>query len=90
MRITKWIEPPQIEVEIDICGEDMIAALYSDPANYAPERLLKRAVNQLAEIIKNLPDEAVAALTPTVREMVHTFLLDQAKRFEAPAEGSGR
>lgn len=90
MRITKWVELPGMGVDIDICGDDVIAALYSDPADYAPERLLKRAVNQLAEIIKNLPDEAVAALTPTAREMIRTFLLDQSKRFAAPAEGGDR
>jgi len=80
MKVTKWVEF-STEVEIDIDGADAVAAIIGDTDGWTPDALIKRAINNVGSLIRNLGPDVVASLTPEARAIIRTFCLEQAERF---------
>lgn len=81
MKITKWVDFPSQEIEIDIGSEDVIEALLDVGDDMLKAEAVYRAVNNLANVFRKLPDEAIALLTAPARGTIGNFLAEQEKRF---------
>ena len=81
MRITKRIGVPDVEVDIDITGEEAVQAIIGETEGWTPRQLMLRAVNNVAGIFRALPDSVVEEFTPEQRRLVAELFEEQAKRF---------
>jgi len=81
VRVTKWIEIPGQEIEIEISGADAVEAMLEGSEEWTPEQLVLSACNNFLTTIQRLPDAAIAAQTPEVRKLVADVFEVQAKRF---------
>jgi hypothetical protein len=81
MKIVKLVSVPDVEVEIEISGEEAVNAILGDQEGWTPRQLLMRAVNNLASFFKKLPDTIVAELNSEQRKLITDFFEDQARRF---------
>ena len=78
MKIFKHIDISR-EIEVDITVEDIINALNEDTDTLA--QVLK-GINNLSVFYRAITDEIIKEMTPGQREVMHTFLSDQAKRYK--------
>jgi len=80
MKIIKWIEYNQ-EIEIEIGTDDVIVALLEGSEDCPPKQAVTRAVNNLANVFRKMPDSAIAELSGPARHTIAEFLAEQEKRF---------
>jgi hypothetical protein len=88
MKVTKWVEFSK-EIEVEISGEEAVAAITDDPDGVAPELHLKRAVSSFFVFLKHVPDLTIANLTPEARKTIHKGLTEQVDRFKVKEEDYG-
>jgi len=88
MRITKMISIPDVEVNIDITGEDAVDAILGETEDWTPRQLLTRVVNNLSSFFKALPDSTIEEFTAEQRRLVAEMFEEQAKRFRQSLLGS--
>jgi hypothetical protein len=81
MKVVKLCSVPDVEVEIEISGEEAVNAILGDQEGWTPRQLLMRAVNNLASFFKKLPDTAIAELNGAQRKLIADFFEEQARRF---------
>jgi hypothetical protein len=81
MKVTKLVSVPDVEIEIEISGEEAVQAILGDEEGWTPRQLLMRAVNNLAAFFKKLPDTIIAELHDEQRKLIADFLEEQARRF---------
>lgn len=81
MKITKLVSVPDVEIELEISGEDAVGAIFGDQDGWTPQQLLMRILNNLAAFLKNLPDSVIAELNDVQRKMIADFLAQQSLRF---------
>ncbi|MGC1780883.1 MAG: hypothetical protein WA708_00015 [Acidobacteriaceae bacterium] len=81
MKISKWIELPGQEIEIEIDGNDAANAILNGSDDWTPEQLVRRVCNNFLSVFQKLPDAAIAAQTPEVRKIVADVMEAQAARF---------
>ena len=81
MKISKLVSVPDVEVEIEISGEEAVNAILGDQEGWTPRQLLMRAVNNLASFFKKLPDTVIAELNDAQRKLIADFFEEQARRF---------
>jgi hypothetical protein len=81
MKFSKLVSIPDVEVEIEITGEEAVNAILGDQERWTPRQLLMRAVNNLASFFKKLPDTVVAELNGDQRKLIADFFEEQARRF---------
>lgn len=92
MKITKWVDIPSQEVEIEIGLDDIRIALSkafgaalprNDENDESPTSLdVMLALASIGSFLRALTDEQIATLMPSQRVVIATFLAEQAKRFE--------
>lgn len=81
MRITKNIRVPDIDVDVEITGEDAVEAIIGETHGWTPRQLMLRVLNNLAAFFKALPDSVIAELNSDQRGLIAGFFEEQAKRF---------
>jgi len=77
MKIEKF-ESVDVSVTVDVSAEDIASHIFSESESL-PSVL--RALNNVACALKGIPDERIAEMTDVQREMVETFLREQAARY---------
>ena len=86
MQVKAWKNLGEVEVTVDISVEDIsdtlaeyFVAVDKDDRN-VPNGEVERTLNQCGQFLRALTDEHIARLSPDARELVGTFLAEQAKR----------
>jgi hypothetical protein len=82
MKITTMVRMPDQEIEVDIDGNDIVAAMLGETEGYAPDQLIRRAFNNIGAFMQKMPDEAIVRLGPECRNLISNFCLAQASRFK--------
>lgn len=82
MLVTKMVSLPDMEVEVYIDGNEIVAAMLGDTEGWKPEQLIQRAFNNIGGFMQKMPDEEIARLSPEVRDLIVKFCRMQAERFE--------
>jgi hypothetical protein len=94
MKISKWVDMGQ-EVEVEICAQDIRAALSEafsvvtcDPlGEEGPNRNdVLIALNGMAAFLNALTEDQIATLLLGQRPIIQAFLLKAAARFAVPPE----
>jgi len=78
MKITTWIDPEPMEIEVEVTAEDITRALEETPDTPAAAFKL---LNCAAVSMKATTDEIIAAMKPAQRAAAERFLTEQAARF---------
>ena len=78
MKVTTWIHPEPVEVDVEVSIEDITLALQEAPDT---PRAAYAMLNRAARSMKATTDEIIAAMEPNQREVVANFLTEQAARF---------
>lgn len=81
MRIIKFIDVGDVEVQIDIDASDIDEILREAPDS---KRAVINMVNTLASVMRATPDALITELTEKQRQTISVFLSEQAARFTAP------
>lgn len=81
MKITKYIDLPGQEIDVEICAADVLTALLEGSEDLTPKHAVIRAANNLAKVFRGLPLSAIEELTINQRELIANFFEEQAKRF---------
>jgi len=80
MKIPKVISFEQ-EVEVDVCAEDIAAALMG--ATDSPRACLL-GINNCAAFLKSVPDDVIAGFNVAQRQVISDFYQTVAQRFAPP------
>lgn len=68
----------EIECEVDVELADVIAEL----ANRTDGKRLMEMLDWLTRILAGIPDEAIEAIKPLIRERICERLMNQARRYD--------
>jgi hypothetical protein len=78
MKISTWIHPDPLEVEVEVSVEDITRALAETPDTPGAAFMM---INRAAASMKATTDEIIAQMKPAQREVIAGFLTEQAARF---------
>ena len=90
MKIFKTVSVEQ-EVGIEICGDDLAAALAEEFHNATLDSLglepapIKHALNSCAKFFNAITDEQIKLMGAASRKVVCAYLLEASRRFEEVA-----
>jgi hypothetical protein len=85
VRVKTWVELSD-EVEVEVSSAQIVEAMLDDVEDRPSGFTIKRYFNNFAVFLNGLTAEQVNALEPNVREVIHSFCVQQAARFANSAQ----
>jgi hypothetical protein len=87
MKVKHWLSPDPHEIELTVSIEEITEAIEEKPDDDQPRTVLM-FVNRVASVLRAVTDDMIEALTPKQRDVVGTYLAEQADRYQVFVPGN--
>jgi hypothetical protein len=77
MKIHKWVEFEK-KIEVDVLLEEIVDAISEETDNV---HLCMKGINNISRFLRAIPDEIIAEMTDSQKQLVCNFLSDQSNRY---------
>jgi hypothetical protein len=77
MKIYKWVEFEK-ELEVDVSLEEIVDAISEETDNV---HLCIKGINNVVRFLKAIPDDIVAEMTDSQRQLIYNFFVEQSIRY---------
>jgi hypothetical protein len=81
VKVPVWVDLGSREIEVEISGEDAVAAILEPSEGWTPKQLLLRICNNVGGFLRKVPDSLIAELNEAQRKVIAEFFEAQGRRF---------
>jgi hypothetical protein len=81
MKINKLVSVPDVEVEIELCKDDLYD-LFMELKPDDRAGVILYHLNNIAAFLRAISAETITTMNPAQRKLIREFLGEQSKRFE--------